>query len=304
MPARRIARACGRRWCHCRMRRRRAGHPARERRTAVAVRQAAGRDVSSVEVARYRQVEGRRYVARRPGRRLDLAAVALGRPSVEQADRRRVGRPGPRARSRRATRSPARDSAGANLRLVRLSGVARASPGLDAAVEHRDSATVAEVVEHPPQPRRDRPADVVVRDHVVVRADARPPRAARAKACGVGSGWRPGRAEPSGSARSVVEVEEDRPRDVARLDTRHRPSPGRPRYQRTSTTRIAGSAKRSASCATETSATGGVWARLARPMDTPALPPPALPAIHVLDEGPRCARSTARRPTPTGPWSC
>ena len=38
------------------------------------------------------------------------------------------------------------------------------------------------------------------------------------------------------------------------------------------------------SCAMETSATNGVWARLARPMETSALPAKQLPVLQLIDE--------------------
>ena len=112
-----------------------------------------------------------------------------------------------------------------------------ADPGRDPAVEHRDRV-VPEVVEHPPQPRRHPAADVVIGDDEVLRRRSRPPPAERRSQPGSGRGWRPG---PVGADQVGIDVEVDRPRAGARRRRPRRPSPGRPRYQRQSTMRSAGS---------------------------------------------------------------
>jgi hypothetical protein len=82
-------------------------------------------------------------------------------------------------------------------------------PRRDPAVEHGD-LVVAEVVEHPPQPRRDPATDVVVRDDGVRVADACP-----GESLGEGGGggkWMPARRAVSVVIGQVgVEIEVDRP---------------------------------------------------------------------------------------------
>ena len=109
-------------------------------------------------------------------------------------------------------------------------------PGPDAAVEHRDPAAVAEVVEHPPQPRRDRAAGVVVGDDEMVGADTercQPLRRRRPARAGDGGRARPGRRDRTGRRRGRGR---SRP-GCGRRRRRARPAPGCFRYQRTSTMR-------------------------------------------------------------------
>ena len=114
------------------------------------------------EVAAAGPVDRRRDVPGDAVDRLDLAAIALGRARIDDGDaaqprleRVPLDRPRPGVAQREVTR-PRR-------RHVRRQLAADRDPRLDAAVEQADVG-MAEVVEHPPQPGRDRPARVVVGD--------------------------------------------------------------------------------------------------------------------------------------------
>ena len=97
---------------------------------------------------------------------LDLAAVALSRARVEQHDAAQL-----------AGQVVALDDVGPVIGQLELRrGVLRrrltervsgGRPGTDAAVEDCDAATMAEVVEHPPQPSGYRAAGIVVGHHEV-----------------------------------------------------------------------------------------------------------------------------------------
>ena len=146
----------------------------RAARTAPGARPGRGTARRGPRLPPRRDAARRRDVARRPGR------SARPRPGSAPARGRRGARRRPAAATS-ASRSIVRDQAS---RRVRRPGgyvgdgighrAARREPRLDPAVEHAD-ARVAEVVEHPPQPRGDRAARVVVGDDVarVVEAEAR-----------------------------------------------------------------------------------------------------------------------------------
>ena len=127
------------------------------------------------EAAVGRGVDGGRDVTRVRIDRLDLAAVARRPAGIEQdhlaetvAQRVAIDdlRPVVRQFEARAGRRRRRDAP-----RQRVTG---GDPRLDPAVEHGYAAAMPEVVEHPPQPRGDPAADVVVGDNEVVRADPGP----------------------------------------------------------------------------------------------------------------------------------
>ena len=185
----------------------------------------------------------------REARRAARPASGTGRRAEVAVDRARCGpsgcgrRPGRSARSRRDSAAGARASSrttdpsrprsssrvddAASTRSARWSDaggqrrdVVVVEQGPPAAVQAAMPAVedarraMAEVVEHPPQPRGDPAADVVVGDDEVVVADP-DARQAAANARGSGRGWRPGRR--AGGREIVVEVEEDRAREVTRV---------------------------------------------------------------------------------------
>src|SRR3954468_10086449 len=93
-------------------------------------------------------------------------------------------------------------------------------PGLDPAVEDthpfagRASSPESERVEHPPQPRGDPAADVVIADDLTPVADPDLGHARREDAW-IGQGMTAGRTDAARVREILIEVEEDRTRDVA-----------------------------------------------------------------------------------------
>jgi len=161
------------------------------------------------EVARGRQVDGRRDV---PGDRvdgLDLAPVPLRGANVEEPDGPEQAGEGFAIDRVRPPRSGRRERRRRRLGDGGLERTADRRPRPEAAVEERD-ARVADRVEHPPQSRRDRAPALVVHHHLVLEPDAELTHPA-CEGCGGGQRMaaRTRRCDKVG-----VDVHEDRARDV------------------------------------------------------------------------------------------